>query len=573
MTPRRLIIAFACTLGFGCAGEGWSDVATGSKISEGRWHPNGVMVFVGPGALERYASSGSGLLGGVFGSGFTVEVLGSEVTVDGQPVVMADTPVVVRPAELKLTLLEEQNLVRVTIGFHPAALVVELDGAPKGCNVTVPLGPFEVAVDMEARRDLSGHITLVTLDDGLTLNIPAPEPTLGAGCAELGQSMRASVLGFVGAAFPAALASKLGHGSAFVTSVEGLAQAMTAAHMPGKLERSFGPASDPGRFVLALQPSSSTGEEPVMLVSAGNLVVPLRVGVDATPGACAASADLPKPGPVSTASPDLDANESDVAVAIHESVLRASLAAFARGGGLCRRAGFGQAGGLTLGDVRGFLEQGQSIPFDDLAPVSLVLQGGAAPALAVQASDPATIGLVVPKLHVEVFVQAFGSEWLLARETASLSLLNSTPGLVDGPGAGQTLILSGGEFTVDPVGGGGVSDPEGLYELVVGQLTSGLTLFGLPAAFPYPLVGSKFIMQGEHLILYANLDTSVAPRLALLESRLSEPSARDVPGRSESPLDAACSAGHGSGSAPLIPLMAALFALLCVRARRSAFDA
>ena len=557
---RWLGALLAAALALGCAGSPWAELGTGEPLIDARWFKNGVMVFLGPHGLDTYAKHGDDLLYARFGPGI-------EVTLPKMELILAEhvsfggpdaAPVLVRPAELGVSLWEGTSRLTVTVGMLPITHLVELEGGAEGCTATVSIDSLEVSVDLEGRRDVTGRILVNASPEGVTGYIAVPSVQLGEGCDVLGNG-RNQVLTLLGATVYQAVESMLTESAGFVADLEAVGSALVGTTVTGRLEL-HSPGGGGGSFGLVVTANSETTEEPVMIVSSGQLVTPLRVGIDSEPDACAAGFEEPessKPGSVASPAPDLVGRGADVAIAIRRDVLAHSVVALARSGWLCAR--LHGADLLTLKDLQALLpdvDTGAVFPSSARAAVRLRLS--TTPVLALRTEgDAAVADLTLAGMVIETYVEAWGSWWLLTSQAANAQALGLLPQLETGPG-GTRVRLANGLWSVS----GGDNPPVALVELAVGLATDGLSVFALPAVYPYALGDAEFELQQNHLVMFANLATEAAPDLRSLAAPV-----RVAPASDERAGADGCSGVAAPGSVGGLAWGLALLGWLVVRRR------
>ncbi|MFT7623762.1 MAG: hypothetical protein ACI9WU_002945 [Myxococcota bacterium] len=545
----------------GCGDLAWVDVSSGPKIPESQWFTHGATVFLSPSAFEQYEEHGSGLLSARFGAGIAFTLPTTDAVAGEQAVSFGDIGLLLRPVSLDPEPDEAMGTVVLRVGFAPLVAPIVVGTGDGTCTLTVSLEPLEGEVTIESTRDLAGHISLVSA--GVSGVIGQPQTVAGPGCETLSDATLHDLENLVSVAMFQAVEETLTDPAGFVGDVIKLAGSLLGQEVPGRLDHS---PIGPGRFSLAVTPNSVDGAEPVLKVSGGTLVTPLRVGLDAETHPCAAHwAGLLAVKPTVVAPPKPDMTDSDVAISVRRDVLETVLSEMARGGLLCGQDGFASTT-MTLAEVVDSLPEGGRLAqeFGAHTPVAMRLIPGAVPTLILSGLANPAVNISMPETAVELYLRVWDTNWLIFREVMDLAISGATPAL-EGPGAiiklaqGQVKVLSRPQPTE------GVSDAaaEALAERVLSTLTNKLALFALPPIYPYALIDARFELGENHLIVFANLDTEAAPQLAAI----------DAPARIEgapSPAVGCAAGGHGrSGLPAALVLLCASLVIGRMRSARS----
>jgi len=563
----------ACAALIGCVSAEWQDVSQGTKIPEGQWHPQAAMVFLSGTGLATYESVGLDLLAARFGPGVAVAIEETSTVDAGRPDKFGGDSLLLRPATLELTALEESNQVSVRVAFEPVTHVVTLHDGPPGCQIIVSIDLVAAEVELEAGRDLAGHIVLIPVG-GAGGGVDVPSVQFSAQCSALPGNTLDPLAALIGSAVFGAIESRLT--GPFKEELVGIAERLFSVGITGTLEtRMVGGDPEPGRFTLALAPNSDDGAEPAMLVSSGVLVTPLRVGLDARVDPCVAHlADLKgvTPNVVTPPVPNLEVYDADVALGVQLNVLRDALARVTTSGGLCRRTAPGVE--MRLGTIAPLLAGGSELlaTFGPSAEVSIRLRPGAVPTLELSQGEAPNADVTLLQLGIEVFVTAWSTDWLIFRDTADVALTSLTPRLTttrtSGGTAGTIMIglrgtyaSSGSEgsyrlFILDRQGVGDDDDLAELVRLAVDDVTDDLALFALPADYPYALGDARFERQENHLLMYADFDTADAPTLGDLSA--------PVRAAAQPPVSSGCAVASrktSTGAGAVALLFAALLGL------------
>ena len=516
----------------GCLDSAWKDVGDGPKIPESRWFANGAMTYLSPAALEKYEENGDALLAAAFGGGLAIPLPLAPIAA-AQPVEYGGEPLALHPVTLGVELLvaPSPNTLRLDIGFHPLSVMVPLGQSGDGCDVSVWIPKLSATVELRSGRDLAGHITMLVAE--VTVQRDDAEVALGPTCDAV-TAMSGAILGGVRKGVGMALQEALvGADGELTSGAELLAEAMTGAGVVRRLElQALGLGPEPGSFTFELAPKTTTGAEAVTVVDAqGQLATPLSVGVDARQSASMAPMTLEKPPPEMPApEPDLAGHHADVAIGIHIKVLGASLAALAKGGLLCLETGHG-ADALLLGDLRAALAAGEALPFPDDAKVFARLRPNAAPVLVPSGGPAPKLELALGSMRMELYVHWWSTDWLVREHPVEVTLHDLELVLDAAHPLGPMVRLTGGTTEAAPTGGAQTGDDTAeLVRLVLDRATDGLALFPAPSIYPYPLENVVFAFEEPHLVLYGELNTTHAPRLAKLEGALQgEPAPPEMP--------------------------------------------
>lgn len=518
---RLVAAALLIAVSIGCRDLPWSEVGTGVPLA--RWFDRGATLYVTPHGLETLAASGPSLLSATLGGGVVVPIAPDD---SAYPVM--GPPLVLRPATLGLTLDEPSNALLLTVAFLPVAYVATV----AGCDVAISFAQPEAHVALDAARDVAGHITLVARQPGATLVSSSESAEIAPGC-PAGSEASAAAL----AAVRAAIQAQLSDPSGLVAKLEALGEALVGARVPRRLDVVVpDPAGTPGRLSVEIAPNDDGGKFPVAQVSSGFLVMPLRVGVDASAAGCVgAMGELPFAKPGALPPPGLPAESSgDVAIAIRRDVLDALMTAFARSGLLCARAGFDDDPPLTLGELAPLLYPDVAPPFPATDRVSVRLLPGKAPSLTFAAGPDVTAALAIPALTMELYVRHWDADWLIFKKTLNVAALGLTL-VLESSGEGSVVRLQGGTFA--NVGAEPGPD-DALARIVLDRITHGLSLFALPAVHPYPLVNAHFELQESYLAMTADFDTSGPPDLSNVAAALLAEQTPAAPGCSSGPRPA-----------------------------------
>jgi hypothetical protein len=202
---------------------------------------------------------------------------------------------------------------------------------------------------------------------------------------------------------------------------------------------------------------------------------------------------------------NLDDYPADIALSFQRQLLHNTLIEATRSGLYCvGHNGLGQS--MTAGELLPLFAPDLLAALHSDTPVRTRIQPTTTPILGFNA-NASSLSLTWDALHVEVYTRIWGADWLVLRaQEVNLKVTGLVPDL----GGDQRVRLIGGSWKVS-----NTKQPElaSVLKQIVLHATDGLQLFAIPDLSPYPLKEARFEVQAEHLLVYANLDTSAAPAL------------------------------------------------------------
>ena len=471
------------------------------------WYMNGALLYLTPSGLNQYESQSSSLLSTRFGAGVPAPLLIAETT--GHVVFGGDEqpPILLRPQQFTITPLEQASGIRIGLDFQAIRTVVELHGVGEGCTMTVQVDPIRIDADLEAGRDIAGHISVLAKQTSLSASLGTPAAVLSNDChlsPDLAQSTRSQITAAIHETVETTLTDPLG----IIATLESMVEVLIGADVVRHLTVHDSTLSATGRFDLTLVPNSEDGSEPIVVTSNEALVTSLRIGIESTAGACSTSWNLPDPvPPPGSPPPSLDTQniDSDVMIALRLDVLDHILRGVAKSGALCQLS----TPTTPLGAIRPYLPETLPMPFPDETLSWLRVQLKAAPLFDWAENTPTPqIKLTIPAVHVEVYVKAWGSDWLVHSQEDMLEIPDLVPTLED-----SWVRLQRPDTAVSDT-------HSSLTWFGLEQATQGWPLFALPAIYPYPLVDAAFERQDNHLIMNAHFATDHAPQMEGIASPL-----------------------------------------------------
>jgi hypothetical protein len=496
-----------------CKDQPWS---TETSVVQQNTFSNGVVVTVTQEGLSTYSDEASGLLSKFFGGYIAISIPLTKFVESTPPVFFGGDPenlIVFTPLDLSMNPLPGANTVSLTVAFKPLPMIIPLSGGGGDCTVTAVFDEVRFTAELNAGRDLLGNISLLMADDTVSTVIEDIKTVASKACDGMDASRLSSSLNLVRITLEQAIHSHL-NDAEFVGQIDTLAATLLGTMLPGLLVIDVPSASgSPATYIHEMKAMSEDGKEPVVIVTEGGVVTPLRVGVQASIASCVQSLPIPSPVPPPTKPvllPSLQGESGHVVVDVREDFLQAGLIALLKSGLLCFSSGFEQPSGLTVGDIDPLVDDDLSA-LDKNTVVSIRLIPGAIPQMSLSdsAKDGVLVSLSLPATTVELYVRQWGAEWLISQFQWDLVVSDLILTLADK--SAPALQLTGGVVTVSN-SKSAIHDQ--LATLVFNEAIRDLTLLSLPSVYPYPLTNGRFSRDSGFISMRADFDTTYPPQIA-----------------------------------------------------------
>jgi hypothetical protein len=541
-----------------CNSTGWSDLDNDNKIAEDRWYKNGVVIYVTPKGMAQFQAQSSALLTAAFGAGISFAIGQQSYLDQGKQHLLGGETVLLRPHSLEIIPIEESNHISMRIVFQPLAIAISLESSHPGCKASVAFEQIESLIELEAARSLLGNINFLAVENGVSLTLSSPMISVGSNCSPMSAQTQDAALLLCQTLVTDALETVLTGRKAFVGEVARMAEALLGLDATGRMDiKVSDPTGQPGQFSVALTAHDQDSSAVATLVSNGIVTVPLQLGIASQRAGCAEQDGIGEmPSPVATQAPipDLKQFPADVVVALGKQALNDVWAAATHSGLLC--------GGLTNPNeamlnnevILPLIEPALKSAVDKDSQLLLRLQPTGPPTLVFD-DDQQSLNMHWNGIHLEIYAQIWNTRWLVFEvHDLQVEVTHLTPELTPG----GKLQLNGGSWSTSAS-----KDATAVVKAALLAASKNMTLFALPQLTPYPLENARFELRNEHLIMYADLATQVAPILGTLHSAVSAEPSPAPTGNAEG-----CSYG-GYKSQPLGMLLLLIAALILWFIQRS----